>query len=178
MLRLTLRAAIDGRMLARVMDRGGMPFVLDFGDHAVIREVREHLQHGFALQRFGELVNVRPHAPDLLARLADLYAASGRLVFLDEPTWPGRAPQGLLLPSLPPPDSALLEDFDTEIVDEDDLPDVGDALKTLIPENADTAEVPLPAPRRRPLDLPPVLFDVPDVGDALRTVYPDDELDD
>lgn len=90
MLRLTLRSRQDGRFLARVVDPGGFPFVLDFGDERMIGDVGQRLLHGFSMWRHGRLLTAAPSDPDMLKWLAEHYAGEGVLVFFEEPTWPGR----------------------------------------------------------------------------------------
>lgn len=96
MLRLTLRSSKDGRFLARIVDRGGFPFVLDFGDKRIIEDVAQRLLHGFTMWRFGRLITAPPNDPEMLNLLADFYSGEGLLVFLEEPTWSLR--QGLVAP--------------------------------------------------------------------------------
>ncbi len=92
MLRLTLRSGRDGRMLARVIDRGGDAFVLDYGDPVVVRDVsRRLLRGGFSVWRGGTWVTATPRHPEMIHLLASYYCCEGLLVFLDEPTWPGRS---------------------------------------------------------------------------------------
>jgi hypothetical protein len=90
MVRLTLRSGKDGRYLARVVDSGGFPFVLDFGDDRIIDDAHQKLLHGFTMWRFGELMTVTPQDPDVVALLADFYVGEGLLVAFEEPNWPGR----------------------------------------------------------------------------------------
>ena len=95
MLRLTLRSGKDGRFLARIVDRGGFPFVLDFGDRRVIEDASQRLLHGFTMWRHGRLVNAGPQDPEMIQLLADFYAAEGLLVFLEEPNWSFRGVHAL-----------------------------------------------------------------------------------
>lgn len=118
MLRLTLRSGKDGRYLARIVDRGGFPFVLDFGDQRIIEDASQRLLHGFTMWRYGRLVTAPPGDPEMMHLLADFYAGEGLLVFLDEPNWAfreddrsGDDPGEYPLPDLPP------EDDRTELVD-------------------------------------------------------------
>ncbi len=90
MLRLTLRSSEDGQYLARVIDQGFSPFVLDFGEPGVIADIAQRLQHGFTMFRWGRVVQVPARDPEMLLLLAEHYAAQGLLVFVDEPNWPGR----------------------------------------------------------------------------------------
>ncbi len=92
MLRLSLRSSKDGRFLARIVDRGGFPFVLDFGDEKVIEDASQRLRHGFTMWRHGRLITATPGDPHMLALLAEYYAGEGALVFLEEPTWSQRGP--------------------------------------------------------------------------------------
>jgi len=96
MLRLTLRSSKDGRFLCRVVDRGGFPFVLDFGDKRIIEDAAQRLLHGFTMWRFGRLITAPPNDPEMLNLLADFYAGEGLLVSLEEPTWSLR--DGVLAP--------------------------------------------------------------------------------
>lgn len=87
MLRLTIRSSKDGRYLARIIDRGGFPFVLDFGDRALIEDASQRLVHGFTMWRHGRLISAPPGDPALMPLLAEYYAGEGLLVFFEEPTW-------------------------------------------------------------------------------------------
>jgi hypothetical protein len=116
LLRLTLRSGRDGRLLARIIDRDGNSFVLDYGDPGVVRDAsRRLLRGGFSVWRGGEWVTATPRHPDMIHLLAAWYAREGLLVFLDEPTWKGRPYD--LEEVLPAPDGSvggdLIED-DTE----------------------------------------------------------------
>lgn len=173
MVRLTLLSSRDAVLAARVVDSGGQPFVLDFGDREVIAAVRRQLQHGFSLQRDGKIDNIPANAPDILACLASHYAANGLLVFFEEPTWVGR--QGA------EPSADDLEDDETELVSVDDLPDVGHVMDTVYPPDEldgppGDASWATSAPSTWRDGLPAALVDVPDVGEHMRTIYPDDEL--
>lgn len=147
MLCLTLRSGRDGRLLARVVETGGRPFVLDFGDRRVISDLVQRIAHGFSVIRGDRLVQVPPDAADMVEQLATFYAAEGVLVFLEEPTWPGRRP------TEPLPLAELDEDDDpTDMVSLRDLPAVDEALTTLLPEHEleeDPTEV---APRLAPVE--------------------------
>lgn len=110
MLRLTLRSARDGRYLARVIDQGTFPFVLDFGDKAMIADVSQRLQHGFTMWRWGRLVTVPPRDPEMLQLLAEAYAGDNVLVFVEEPNWGGRASLEDRLPG-PSADDDTAEDL-------------------------------------------------------------------
>jgi hypothetical protein len=94
MLRLTLCSSIDGRFLARVIDRDGHPFVLDFGDPRMIRDVSQRIHRGFTRFRFGRLIMTDPQDPNMLVQLADYYCGEGFLAFLEEPTWEGHQHAG------------------------------------------------------------------------------------
>lgn len=160
MLRLTLRSGKDGRFLARIVEQGGFPFVLDFGDRRIIEDATQRLQHGFTMWRYGKLVAANPNDPELMMLLAEFYASEGLLVTVEEPTWTGRDRSENLDARLPPnpaddvwftpppdalpelaerddateladPDAAELgPEPDTELVDFDRLPDLGDDLET------------------------------------------------
>jgi len=133
-MRLTLRSAQDGRFLARVVDPGGFPFVLDFGDERVIADLTQRLLHGFTMWRHGKLENVAPQSEDIMPLLADYYCNEGMLVFLEEPMWPGRdhsledrlpGPESPSAPAGTQPedgvdlstDEAFSEESSTEVVD-------------------------------------------------------------
>lgn len=98
MLRLTLRSRRDAAFLARIIDREGYMFVLDYGDTRVIEDVSQKLLKGFTMWRRGKLVQASPNSPDMLFLLADYYAQEGVLVFLEEPDFP-RGQEELVLES-------------------------------------------------------------------------------
>ena len=147
MLRLTLRSRSDGRFLARVVESNGYPFVLDFGDRAMITDVSRRLQHGFSMWRYGELLEINPQQPEFMQLLADHYVSEGALVFFEEPGWSGReheledrvaeptpepvsevselAPSPELLAAL----DDSLEDESTELIELDDLPTVDEFME-------------------------------------------------
>jgi hypothetical protein len=88
-LRLTLRSGRDGRLLARIIERDGVLFVLDFGDPAVVADASRRVLHGgFGIPWEGETFVALPGHPALLRHLALHYAAAGFLVFVDEPGHP------------------------------------------------------------------------------------------
>lgn len=92
MLRLTLRAALDGRVLARVVDRDGTAFVLDHGEPSWVAEAAQLVLHGgFQVSWQGVVDTAVPRTPTFLQRLALHWAGQGHLVFVDEPDWPRRA---------------------------------------------------------------------------------------
>lgn len=101
---------MDGRLLARIVDQGGRPFVLDYGDDRVIADAVQRINRGFTTLRHGRLVHVHPQDLDLIEQLASFYVGEGALVFLEEPTWSGRP--------APVPGSAFLRDYE----DADDDP--------------------------------------------------------
>ena len=89
MLRLTLRSGRDGKLLARVVERDGVLFVLDFGDPAVLSDASRRVLHGgFTVDWEGSVQSALPNTPALLRQLALYYAAQGVLVFVDEPDFP------------------------------------------------------------------------------------------
>jgi hypothetical protein len=90
MLRLTIRSGQDGRFLARIVDSGGFPFVLDLGERHLIDDAQQRILHGFTMWRYGQLINCHPQDADFLMYLADYYAHEGALVFFEEPNWEGR----------------------------------------------------------------------------------------
>lgn len=132
MLRLTLRSSKDGRFLARIVDRGGFPFVLDFGDRRIIEDASQRLLHGFTMWRHGRLISAPPGDADLLALLADFYAGEGLLVFLEEPNWAFRDVQTtqedgpVLLSPLTSLHDLGEQDDRTELAEEGLLPAVDD----------------------------------------------------
>lgn len=121
MLRLTLRSKRTGRFLARIIDRSGTAFVLDYGDAQVIEDASLKLSLGFTLVRAGAVVQALPEQSDFMGLLAEHYLHEGLLVFFEEPGWPGR-------PVEPDPDQAvdlpgLFEpDPNTEILSIEELP--------------------------------------------------------
>jgi len=131
MLRLTLRSSRDGHFLARVVDRGGFPFVLDFGDRRIIEDAGQRLLHGFTMWRHGRLVSAPPGDSDLLALLADFYAGEGLLVFLEEPNWHARVEATWETDPQPPGPLTSLHDLGeqddrTELADEETLGELDD----------------------------------------------------
>jgi hypothetical protein len=112
MLRLTLRSRKDGRLLARIIDSGGNPFVLDMGDRRIIDDAHQRILHGFTLLRYTELYTIHPQDPDFLVYLADYYAHEGLLVFFEEPNWEGRgkAPALSSLEDAPPVPASLVRE--------------------------------------------------------------------
>lgn len=92
MLRLTLRSGRDGRFLARIIDRNGGAFVLDYGDPDTIDDVsRRVLRGGFQALVRGTWQTATPQHPEMVLLLAHYYAHQGMLVFLDEPSYAGRS---------------------------------------------------------------------------------------
>jgi hypothetical protein len=88
-LRLTLRSGRDGRLLARIIERDGVLFVLDFGDPAVVADASRRVLHGgFGVPWEGTTEVALPGHPALLRYLALHYASAGFLVFVDEPGHP------------------------------------------------------------------------------------------
>lgn len=89
MLRLTLRSGRDGRLLARIVERDGVLFVLDYGDPQVVLDASRRVLHGgFGIGWEGETETALPGHPALLRQLALHYAEVGLLVFIDEPGYP------------------------------------------------------------------------------------------
>lgn len=172
MLRLTVRSGRDGRFLARVIDRDGFAFVLDYGDRRIIQDASQRLLKGFTLLRYGQVVTATPQDADLLSLLADCYAHEGLLVFVEEPTWPGRdysledrlpgwrsgEPADAGPEPLRPLDPAPLGDLDeedlpTEVAPEPDVDDLGpeDLLTDDLGEEDLATEIaPRPVPTERP----------------------------
>lgn len=90
-MRLTVRAATDGKVLARVVERDGAAFVLDHGDPAMVAEAAQLVLHGgFQVTWQGIVDTAVPRTPQFLQRLALHWAAQGLLVAVDEPDWPRR----------------------------------------------------------------------------------------
>jgi hypothetical protein len=140
MMVLTIRSGRDGRFLARVVDQGGRPFVLDYGDSRVIEDLVQRITRGFTMIRQGRLLHVHPGDDDLLVQLASFYAEEGALVFYEEPTWLGRgggtAPRVVVSATEPEPAASVdLPELDepTESIRVDDLPSVDEALTTIVP---------------------------------------------
>ena len=127
MLRLTLRSGRDGRLLARVVEREGLMFVLDFGDPVLMADASRRVLHGgFAVEWQGRNETAQPGASALMRQLALFYAAQGGLVFVDEPDWPRAAPRTAR--SQPPP---AVEPIAAPPV----LPVALGSLPTLLPED-------------------------------------------
>lgn len=122
MLRLTLRSGKDGRLLARIVDRHGVAFVLDYGDPAVVADASRKVLHGgFQAAWAGQVENVGAGTPNLLRMLALHYAEAGHLVVVEEPDWPRRAGVDPMDVPAPPSDGppTLLPDEWTEGADHD-----------------------------------------------------------
>jgi hypothetical protein len=134
MICLTLRSGRDGSFLARVVDQGGRPFVLDYGDTRVIEDLVQRITRGFTLIRQGRLLHVHPGDADLLIQIAGFYAEEGALVFFEEPTWSGRQLSSERRPRVVVPaneGSMVADDEDpTETIAFSDIPAVDDALLT------------------------------------------------
>jgi hypothetical protein len=135
-LRLTLRARDDARFLARIIERDGFAFVLDYGDAAMVADASERVARGFSLWRDGKLETVPASSPELLPLLAEFYAQEGLLVALEEPSFTER-PEPLedRLP-VSEPNQTITEfreegeitEEPTELVTLSDVPDLGDVL--------------------------------------------------
>jgi len=109
-LRLTLRSGRDGRFLARIIDRNGGAFVLDYGDPDTIDDVSERvLRGGFQALVRGSWQTATPQHPEMVLLLAHYYAHKGMLVFLDEPSYAGRTEtvEERLPPERPEPGGGL-----------------------------------------------------------------------
>ncbi|MCB9676749.1 MAG: hypothetical protein H6737_16655 [Alphaproteobacteria bacterium] len=147
MLRLTLRAREDARFLARIIERDGFAFVLDYGDSSMVADASERIARGFSLWRGGKLETVSPSSPDLLPLLAEFYAQEGLLVSLEEPALTERPePLENALKEESRLDATITEfreapDFaeteETELVSLSDIPDIGDALEPMSQEELD-----------------------------------------
>ena len=93
MFRLTLRSRKDGRFLARIIERDGFAFVLDYGDPDTVADASERVARGFSVFHEGAMKNVLPASKELLPRLADYYEHEGLLVKLEEQHVQSMAPQ-------------------------------------------------------------------------------------
>lgn len=93
MLRLTLRSREDGRFLARVIERDGFAFVLDYGDPSTVADASERVARGFSVYFEGSIRNIPPTSKQLLPRLADYYEQEGLLVNLEEQNVASMVPQ-------------------------------------------------------------------------------------
>ena len=124
MLRLTLRAREDARFLARIIQRDGFVFVLDYGDPNTVADCSERVSRGFSLRREGLLVQIPPGADEMIPLLAEYYAQEGLLVMVDEAgsasaadTLPTNLEQrGLWMPPSPLPTDSV-EDAPTELIE-------------------------------------------------------------
>jgi hypothetical protein len=110
MLRLSVRSPVTGVLLARIVQRKGSTFVLDFGDPGTIADANRRVARGFSLWRMGRLVEARPEDRRMLTYLAEHYASEGMLIALEEPGWAGRDPVE---------DGELPEDAPTEFIAKD-----------------------------------------------------------
>jgi hypothetical protein len=120
MLRLTLLSGEDARFMARIIDRDGFPFVLDFGDRRVIEDASKRIQHGFTLWLHGKLISAVPQTEELIVLLAEHYAREGLLVFLEDPMYreqPKREFSGKVAAS----DEMGEADDETELIDFEDV---------------------------------------------------------
>ncbi|MEZ4319841.1 MAG: hypothetical protein R3F61_20180 [Myxococcota bacterium] len=144
MLRLTLRAREDARFLARIIERDGFAFVLDYGDSSMVADASERIARGFSLWRGGKLESVSPASPELLPLLAEFYAQEGLLVSLEEPSFADRPePLDARLPHKPASQHSITDfreetelvepEEETELVSFADLPDLGDLLEEMEP---------------------------------------------
>ena len=119
MLRLTLRSGRDGRFLARVIDRNGGAFVLDYGDPQTIDDVSHRvLRGGFQAMVRGQWQTATPQHPEMVLLLAHYYAHKGMLVFLDEPSFSGRSET--VEERLPVPRSTTDSTDETELLSNED----------------------------------------------------------
>lgn len=118
MVLLTVRSGRDGRLLARIVEKDGHPFVLDVGERRVIDDATQRLLKGFTMFRMGGLVTATPQSADLLSLLAEFYASEGGLVSFDEPDWPGRGeatePSGLGSATAQPRGAPSFDDDETD----------------------------------------------------------------
>ncbi|MCB9687048.1 MAG: hypothetical protein H6735_18555 [Alphaproteobacteria bacterium] len=171
LLRLTLRSSTDGHLLARVIEREGTAFVLDYGDPRVVAEAsRLVLQGGFKVRWQDREETAVSGSPSMLRQLALHFAAQGHLVFVDEPDFPRRAlppAREAASDAGPPtlyPDDPSGHDMDTEILSREDLArravrrfhqaateevEIDDQPVEAMVEWEETEEVPMPSPPRR-----------------------------
>jgi len=144
MVLLTVRSGRDGRLLARIVEKDGHPFVLDVGERRVIDDATQRLLKGFTMFRMGGLVTATPQTPELLNLLAEFYASEGGLVAFDEPDWIGRTHEEHL---------ATLGSAAARDADDDDFTD----------DHTDYLPVPVtPAPRPREVRPALALTPLPD----------------
>ncbi len=118
MISLTLRSGRDGRFLARIVDRDGFAFVLDFGDRRIIDDVSKRLLKGFTMWRMGTLITAVPQQAEMLPLLAEFYAHEGLLVSFEEPNWPRGSGHNSLDRGevIPPGEDDLDDDPSTELM--------------------------------------------------------------
>ena len=131
MLRLTVRSGRDARLLARVVERDGVAFVLDYGDPATVADASRKLLHGgFRAAWAGGVETAVPGSPAVLRQLALHYVEQGLLVVVDEPDFPRRegidptdvpSPLSDGPPTLLPDEWTEGTDLDTEILSRRDL---------------------------------------------------------
>ncbi len=177
MLRLTLRSGHDGRLLARIVDRDGIAFVLDYGDPEVVADASRRVHHGgFAVRWQGALEQASAGAPGLLRQLALHYAALGYLVFVDEPTWPRRA-------GVAPEDAPSLPSSGPPTLLPDDPSDVGEETEILSRRDLELALARHEAqvPRRPPAAVVPLepvpLPDLPPEDEVTEQIDDDDTVE-
>lgn len=174
MLRLTLRSGRDGRLLARIVDRDGAAFVLDYGDPDVVADASRRVLHGgFSVRWQGAVEQAAPGAPGLLRQLALHYASQGLLVFVDEPTWLRRgalAPEDAPKPLGEGPPT-LIPDDPTDVVEETEIVSRSDLQKVLAKSEA----------RRETWSPPPLepvrLPDLPAEDDETEQIDDDDTVE-
>lgn len=149
MFRLTLRSRKDGRFLARIIERDGFAFVLDYGDPDTVADASERVARGFSVFHQGAMKNVPPASKELLPRLADYYEAEGLLVKLEEQQVQSMAPQpspyaathaplAEALPDKSKPKPPHDPDDETELVPIGEVP-IGEQV-TVIRKRADIEE--------------------------------------
>lgn len=85
MQRLTLRDPKDARFLARIVDRDGFAFVLDYGDASTIADATDRIARGFTLGTGDDERFVPPNTPKFLDDLALHYLHAGLDVALETP---------------------------------------------------------------------------------------------
>lgn len=179
-----MRARDDARFLARIIERDGFAFVLDYGDASMVADASERVARGFSLWRNGKLETVSPSSSQLLPLLAEFYNQEGLVVSLEEPDFAQRPePLDARLPALP---QHSITDFrdqteeteeETELVSYAEIPDLADELEMIVK----TARTNPGAVAKRPLWRPdgveepvPLTGPVPKYVRAMGSVVPHD----
>lgn len=175
MLRLTLRSGRDGRLLARIIDRDGVAFVLDYGEPEVVADAsRKVLAGGFGVLFGDHAETAAPGHPSMLRLLALHYAAEGLLVAVEEPDWPRAA-------WVPPEDPPRLVGDGPPTLMPDEPTDTGDDTELLSMRDLARALLAVPEPEPPPVTGPAPLvpFPLPDLSEddeATELVDDDDTI--